>query len=57
MDMCSSPVNYHPKLIRVENMTCVALICAVCVMKLVKIKKLNVMTEDNGEDGDESLNR
>ena len=36
MDMCSSLVNYHPKLIRVENMTCVVLICAVCVIKLVK---------------------
>ena len=37
-------------------MTCVALICAVCVMKLVTNRNLNVMTEDNGEDDDESLN-
>ena len=37
MDMCSSLVNYYPKRVRVENMTWVALICAVCVIKFVKI--------------------
>ena len=53
--MCSSPVNYHPKLIRGENMTCVAHMCSLCD-ETCENRNLNVMTEDNGEDDDESLN-
>ena len=34
-------------------MICVALICAVCVMKLGENRNLNVMTEDNDEDDDD----
>ena len=53
IDVGSSLVNCYPKLNRVEKMTCVALIC-LCDETFENLN-LNVMTEDNGEDDDESL--
>ena len=36
--------NYYPKLVRVENMTCVTLICAVCLMKLVSLNHWKIFS-------------